>query len=80
MKWVLLLALANCTVDRKSETLACSTKDDCDSDRTCVNDYCVKKDDTDCPDKCASCQIDDSTKSCVLSNPGNDCPDNFTCP
>ncbi|MEO8841698.1 MAG: hypothetical protein ABI591_23975 [Kofleriaceae bacterium] len=83
MKLLVLLALAACTVDRKSETVACTTTADCtESNHTCENGYCVKLSQSDCPDHCDTCNTDQTPHQCFVTNTGGDsfdCPSGFVC-
>ena len=83
MKLLVLLVLAACTVDRKSETLACTTVADCtESNHACENGYCVKQSQSDCPDHCDACNTDVTPHTCTVTNTGGDsfdCPSGFQC-
>lgn len=71
------LLAAACFVDRKSESLVCSTQADCASDRVCVDGYCVKSTDSSCPDHCATCNTQTSPHTCIVTDTNGD---DFTCP
>ena len=83
MKLLVLLVLAACTVDRKSETLACTTAADCsDSSRSCENGYCVKSSQSGCPDHCSACNTNVTPHTCMVTDTGGNsftCPSGFQC-
>lgn len=83
MKLLVLLVLASCTVDRKSETFACTTASDCaDTSRSCENGYCVRSSQSGCPDHCTACNTDVTPHTCTVTNTGGDsftCPSGFQC-
>jgi hypothetical protein len=72
------LAAAGCSLDHVSDELACSSPDDCEGNRTCVDGYCVEGGPpVQCPASCGSCVM--ATMSCTLS--GDATPNgNVTCP
>ena len=70
-----LLAAMSCFVDRRSDTLTCTTTADCASGRTCTNGYCLEQ--SGCPDHCASCDTTTTPKTCIVAGTSGD---DFTCP
>ena len=72
-----LLAAMSCLVDRKSDTLACSTSADCATDRTCEDGYCVTQGSSGCPAHCATCDTTSTPHVCLVTDTAGD---DFTCP
>ena len=73
------VAIAACFVDRPSESLECSTTDDCAAladNRQCQSGYCVVPN---CPDDCTSC--DENARTCNVDCTTDErCADTITCP
>lgn len=77
-----LLAAMSCLVDRKSDSLACTTSTDCASGRTCESGYCVEQTSSGCPAHCATCDATTTPKTCIVTDTGGDtftCPTGFEC-
>lgn len=83
------LAVWACTVDTKSDKLACKTTADCSGGRTCQAGYCVLGGPIDaanadapvCPPACASCDF--PTGTCNITGAGSGtaitCPAGWNC-
>lgn len=79
----------SCTVNTKTDKLACSTQADCGSSgRVCESGYCVfdpsvkldaAPDSPVCPSQCPSCSFVD--RSCMINGAGSDvtCPPGWNC-
>ncbi|HUJ57829.1 MAG TPA: hypothetical protein VLX92_05040 [Kofleriaceae bacterium] len=67
---------AGCSVDKRSDALACANNSDCMSPRTCQMGYCVIG--SDCPSQCTSCNLEASPPSCTLI--GGTGGSTFECP
>ncbi len=79
MRILLLLAIASCSIDHPSDTLACTTQADCDATRACTNGYCIVAS-SNCPAGCTSC--DTMAKTCTVESAGNNdvtCPAGYHC-
>ena len=77
---ILLVALAACSVSRKTEQLACTSNAQCMGGRTCDRGYCVEQ--NGCPSACTSC--DKGAMTCLIDCSGGSCggvhcPDGFAC-
>ena len=72
-----ILAAMSCLVDRKSDSLACSTSADCSTDRTCEAGYCVKQTTSGCPAHCSTCNTASTPPTCIVTDTQGD---DFTCP
>jgi hypothetical protein len=71
-----------CFVDRKSDTLACSTAADCSDNRVCQDGYCVRQSQSDCPAHCDACNTSVTPHTCIVTSTGGSnftCPDGFQC-
>jgi len=83
VKVLVLIVLVACTVDRKSDTIACTTVADCmASNHACVNGYCVKQSQSGCPDHCDACNTDVTPHTCTVTDTNGDsfdCPSGFQC-
>ena len=77
---ILVLALAGCSVSRKSEQFACTTSVECKDGRTCDRGYCVEQ--AACPSPCNSCDMSSMTCNINCSSGscgGVHCPDGYNC-
>ncbi|MGE5181155.1 MAG: hypothetical protein ACM31C_03790 [Acidobacteriota bacterium] len=76
---LVLAVLAACTVSRKTDSLACTTSNDCNNGRTCIEGYCVTSAAGSCPTPCTSCT---GTQCNILVTSGGQditCPAGFSC-
>jgi hypothetical protein len=68
-----------CMIDRPSDSLTCSTTDECagfDGNRVCMGGYCIEQN---CPDDCTTC--DEANRTCIVEcNAPGECDDIITCP
>jgi hypothetical protein len=74
------IALAGCSVDRRSSAFACEGTPDCSGGRVCVDQFCVvpgsgSGSDGACPKDCTRCE----GGTCYLDCTEEDCI-NFDCP
>ena len=82
---IAVLALAACSVQRRSDQLACTTSGDCQSPRTCVQGYCVTagSGSGSCPSACSSCDTSTTPPTCqiTVTSGGHDidCPSDYKC-
>jgi hypothetical protein len=67
------VAIAACSVTRRSPGLACGSNGDCMNGRTCAMSYCVLEA---CPVQCNSCDLTANPPTCDIRDPGG----NTTCP
>jgi len=82
-----VLAVWACTVNTKSDTLACKTTADCSTGRTCQAGYCVTDGPVDakqldaavCPPECASCDFATGTCNITGSAAPITCPATWRC-
>lgn len=69
-----------CTVDRKTDSLRCTSSTQCEAPRTCTDGYCVA--DPNCPSQCTGgCDTTANPPTCNVTDPGGsfNCPDGSTC-
>lgn len=78
----LAASLTACTIDRRSDALACQRTTDCSDGRVCVDAYCVLGDDgggggsnAECPEDCTRCEGGTCYRDCM----NEDCR-RFSCP
>ena len=68
-----------CFIDKHSDSLTCTTNDDCadlDGNRYCSGGYCIE---SNCPDDCTSC--DEAMRTCTVScTTDAPCDAQVTCP
>ena len=73
------IVFAACFIERPSETLECSSNDDCvgfADNRQCQSGYCVVPN---CPDDCTSC--DEAARTCNVDCTSDErCSGTITCP
>src|SRR5207302_2084237 len=90
---VALISIWACSVDRRSNELACTMQSQCSQGRICAGGYCVEgtlpidaapdsppPDAFVCPAQCNSCDI--ATKTCMITGAGSGdvtCPVGFHC-
>ena len=72
----LLVGLAGCTLDHRSDELACESTTECSGGRSCIDGYCVEAG-AQCPSDCTTC--DPAARTCTIT--GSDSPNgNINCP
>jgi hypothetical protein len=80
---VTAMLVASCFVDRKSDSIKCTTSTDCtESDHVCDTGYCVKASQTDCPAHCSACDTTVTPHTCTVNGTGGnafDCPSGYAC-
>ncbi len=68
-----------CFIDKHSDSLTCTTNDDCadlDGNRICTGGYCVE---SNCPDECTTC--DEFMRTCTVEcTTDEQCSAPITCP
>ena len=88
-----VLAVWACTVDTKSDTLACKSNAECSGGRTCQSGYCVTGggtidaslidakpiDAAVCPPECASCDFPTGTCNMTGHGAATACPASWNC-
>jgi hypothetical protein len=77
--FAILVLLAGCSVNRKSDQFACGSNGDCKDNRICDRGFCIEQS---CPSPCTSCdnvamtcEVDCAGRSCGTVH----CPSGYTC-
>lgn len=78
---LLVLLIAGCTINHRSDELACTKQSDCTGGRVCMDNFCVMAggiDASGCPAPCTSCNV--AQKQCTIDCNANNCKNALVCP
>src|SRR5207244_487373 len=76
-----LLVIAGCSINHRSDELACTKQSDCMNGRLCMSGFCVLSgtvDSSTCPAPCTSCNV--AQKQCTVDCNSSNCKGPLQCP